>query len=253
MNSIDERAQAFLTQLRREPEVWGCLLLGSRGKQFHRPTSDYDLTVVVADGQRQALSRRLEPADGKDLDIVFISMAEFRDYAAWGSDSQWDRYDFAHYHVLWDPHGVVDALAAEKGTIPPAVWWSFMAGSLDGYINAVFRSVKCWSRDDSLGSHLEGAASIPLLLDVVFGLEHRLKPFAGYLVQELEVYPLQGLPWSYQELLHNITTVLRHGDVEAQQRLLRVVELTARARGFDDVFDAWDGKDQWAMTYTRHS
>ncbi len=248
--SFQQNFDRIVKAIIADPAVIGCLLLGSRGKQFHRPDSDYDLTVIVSRPNQVApLERNLAALPKEGVDVAIMDLDRFREYAAWGGPEHWDRYDFAHFQLLWDPTGEVLEIAKSKGLVPPEICSDFIAQSLDGYINAVFRAVKCRARRQRWGGQLEAAASTGPLLDALFAFEHRVKPFYGYLEQELVYYPLRVLPWPVQDFLQYVTAASR-GELTALQQLLRGIETLSREQGFDWVFDAWEGQDRWAAHYS---
>jgi len=133
--------------------------------------------------------------------------------------------------------------------IPESERHDFIASSLDDYINYVFRSVKCFRNQNIFGARLEASASIPSLLDVLFALHNRLRPFYGYLEKELKAYSLEKLPWPADEFLKKILLILSTADIKIQQEILKAMEKLSRREGFGKVFDDWKGKNKWAMTY----
>ena len=102
--------------------------------------------------------------------------------------------------------------------------------SLDGYVNQVYRCVK--SRRDGFADAalLDELESVPWLLETVFALHGRLRPYNKYLRWELERFPLPD-PWN---------EALRPGQVGAASlRLFPAMEALVRRRGHGDVLDEW--------------
>jgi hypothetical protein len=230
-----------------QSDILGLILVGSRGKGFENEHSDYDVVMVAKADAVSALVRKYAAIDNVDLSIY--SLADFRTYAGWASPEEWDRYNYAHARILVDKTGGLEALVQEKGSIPKDKRAPFIDGWLDGYINGVYRSVKCIRACNRVGAHLEAANAILALLTVVFALNGRHRPFPGYLEKELEMYPLEHLPWPATDFVAMISRVLTDADLRTQQELLIGVEKTARESGHGHVFDAWKGKDRWAMTF----
>lgn len=251
MKKTTEQFQSIVQDAKANPDILGCVLVGSRGKGFENEYSDYDALLVARDGVAKKLKDQFERMTLPDIDLVVVSLAEYKTYAAWGGADEWDRYDYAHAKVLVDKSGVIKKLTDEKGKIPKKVLKRFVACSLDGYINAVFRSVKCIRNKNQAGARLEAASSIPFLLDVVFGLNGRVKPFFGYLEREMKEYPLKKFPWRTADFVRDILSILETADLKTQQELLKAVERLARKEGFGKVFDAWEGKDRWAMEFKK--
>ncbi|HEY1710923.1 MAG TPA: hypothetical protein VGG10_21845 [Rhizomicrobium sp.] len=140
-------------------------------------------------------------------------------------------------------------LAAEKGRIPPDKLSEAIDTAIDAYVNGVYRAVKCIRNDNVLGAQLEAANSMLDLLTLIFALNGRHRPFLGYFEKELALYPLDDLPWSPAAFIGAIRRVLESADLETQQMLLIGMEAFCRARGHGRIFDSWNGKDRWAMTY----
>ena len=241
--------QALLREAEGDEHVLGSFLGGSRGKGYHHPQSDYDVTIVVADDVAHEYGRRLGAAHVPGMDVRVRSLSEFRGYAAWLSEAHWDRYDFTHVRALVDRTGEIQRLIDEKGSVPAAGRDGFIQAQLDGYLNAFFRSVKCVATADAVGMRLEAAASLPHLLNALFALHGRATPFPGYLVRELARVPLDRWPWTTGTLIECLLTILGGGDLRTQQELARTVERVFRGAGYDQVFDAWAWKDRWAMQF----
>lgn len=241
--------QALLREAEGDEHVVGFFLGGSRGKGYHHPQSDYDVTIVVADDVADEYARRLGTVHAPGMDVSVRSLSDFRDYAEWLGEAHWDRYDFTHVRALVDRTGEIQKLIDEKGSVPAAERDAFIQGQLDGYLNAFFRSVKCVARADAVGMRLEAAASLPHVLNALFALHGRGTPFPGYLVQELARMPLDKWPWPTDTLLECLLTILGRGDLRVQQELARTVERVFRGAGYDRVFDDWAGKDRWAMQF----
>jgi hypothetical protein len=237
----------ILEDARTNPAILGLILSGSRGKGFENAYSDYDL-IMIAAGDAVA-TFRAKYAGARDIDLTVCSLAQFRDYAQWGSAEAWDRYTFAHVKVLVDKTGTLAGLAAEKGRIPPDKLAGAIDTAIDAYVNGVYRAVKCIRNGNALGARLEAANAMLDLLTLVFALNGRHRPFLGYLEKELSLYPLDELPWSVDAFAGAIARVLDSADLETQQMLLADTEKFCRARGHGHMFDSWSGKDRWTMTW----
>ncbi len=231
-----------------DQDVLGLLLQGSRGKGFDNEFSDYDVYFIVKDDAvASSVAMYQEPYPDDDISVEAFS--DFEGYAEWGSEAVWDRYDFAHVEVLIDRVGNLKELANNKGHIPDEKQKEFLMYWLDGYINGVYRSVKCWRAQNILGARLEASNAVNDLLTVVFAFEKRHRPFLGYIEKELINFPLLELPWDVKAFIEMITRVLSDGNLETQQELLKGIEKLSREKGYGQVFDEWKGKDKWAMMY----
>lgn len=141
-------------------------------------------------------------------DLWVISLSYFKDYAAIGSPHEWDKYNFTHLKVLIDRNCRIQKLVDEKGKIPEDKVPNYVSNSLDGYINYVFRSVKCFRDGNIVGARLEAAGSVPLFLKVIFGLEGRITPYYKYLEWELEKFPLKKFPMTSKDIIENLLIIL---------------------------------------------
>ena len=245
-----ERFKALLHRARTDDNVIGFFLGGSRGKGFETEHSDYDITMVVKNDAAKAYKEEFaEEDDG--IDIGVFSLSEFETYANWKEVHHWNRYNFAYVRALVDKTGEIQSLIDKKGAIPDDKRDECINAQLDAYINGLFRSVKAFRRNDTVGMRLESAASIPNLLNALFALEGRIAPFPDYLVQELRVRPLQRFPWSSERLLEALLRILETGDLGTQQTMAVTVERVFRQYGYSEVFDAWEGQDRWAMGFNR--
>lgn len=245
----DEQFAQLLEEAKTNPDIIGFFLGGSRGKGFENEQSDYDPRMIVKKEVAKTYHEKYESMVLEEIDLVVMSLSEFRDYALWGTPEAGYRYDFTHVKALVDKTGEVQKLIDDKGSIPDDNRNDFIAQTLDAYINGVYRSVKCFRNQNETGARLEASTSIPYLLDLVFALHNRPKPFYGYLERELKAYPLEKLPWSGEEFLEKLLTILSNADPETQQEILKTVEKLFRKEGFGRVFDNWEGKDKWTMTY----
>jgi len=245
----DQQFRDLWKEAKANPDIIGFFLGGSRGKGFQNSHSDYDLRMIVKDESAKTYQRKYEKITFKEIDLVVLSLSEFRTYALWGSPESWDRYDFTHVKALVAKRSEIQKIIDEKGSIPKERQHDFIVYSLDAYINGVFRSVKCFRNQNETGARLEASTSLPYLLDLVFVLHRRPKPFYGYLERELKKYPLKKLPWSGKSFSKMLLTILSTADLKTQQKMLKAIEKLFRKEGFGHVFDGWEGKDTWTMNY----
>ena len=239
----------ILKEAQADNNVLVFILLGSRGKRFENELSDYDVLMVVKDEvAKEYIAKYDVPL--KNMDMPVQGLSEFRNYVKWGGpETTWERYDFTHHIILIDRAGEIAKIAQEIGIIPSEIQHDFIYKSLDAYVNAAFRSVKAWKNKNPIGAQLEAASSIPYFLDALFGVYGRPKPYYGYLEKELEKYPLEGMSWQSNELVQTLLPILKTADLGVQQKLLKESEQFFRQKGFGKMFDAWEGKDKWAMEW----
>lgn len=232
-----------------DPNILGLILQGSRGKGFETDDSDYDVQIVVKDGTEEMYKKKYQK-NVENADAWTHSLSQLKTCNAWNGPEHWDRYDYLHVKILVDKtDGLIQKLCGEKGHIPPEEKDAYVRGRLDAYLDSFFRSVKAYKKGNKSGSLLRAAGSVPFLLDVVFGLNGRHTPFLDYLEQELQTYPLEKLPWNPADFYNNVIGIVSTGSITAQQEVAKALETWARKEGYGDVFDAWEGKDRWAMEY----
>jgi len=247
-----EQFQSIVKQVDSDPNVIGLFLSGSRGKELHNEYSDYDFRIILNDNTPQEVKTKFEKYDELDgLDCGIYTLSELKEYAELGTECEWDRYSFAHVKVTIDKtDGELQRIIDEKGKIPKNHLQKYISGYLDGYINAVYRSMKCLRDNYTFGFRLEAASSISSFLICAFAVhDRRLSPYPKYIQFELEKYPLTKFPWTSKVLIDKIQKILETGDYKIQQELLIEMEKIMRKEGFGDVFDSWEGQDKWTMTF----
>ncbi|GAB1818960.1 hypothetical protein [Herbidospora sp. RD11066] len=219
---------AFVDLATADPAVVGLVLKGSHAHDdMVTEHSDHDLYVVVADGATTDLVR-FTGHRSPYLDLVVLSLAEFREVPAF------ERYALARARVVLDrlDGGIAGVLAAIARVGPDeAGQW------LDAYANSLYRSVKNDRDGHALAARLDAADGIRFLLEALFALDGRPRPYNKYLTWELARYPLPG--WDTAALLEAVGHISATGDALAQQRLFAQVEAAARRAGHGAVLDAW--------------
>jgi hypothetical protein len=222
---------------KRDPNVVGLFLGGSRGKGLPSEYSDYDVYLIV-DKKVGQYRRRFPLRRGDDPEVIVLSLAEFRRHAAIGSEDEWNRYTFAHVTAELDRTGEIQQLLDEKGSLPKDAARAIAAEALDAYINQYYRSAKNFRDGDELAGRFDAAESVPYLLVALFALHERVRPYNKYLRWELDQHPLPGAEWSASRLLPLLEGVVA-GDLSAQRLLFQDVERLARERGHGDVVERW--------------
>jgi predicted nucleotidyltransferase len=243
--------EKILRDARENENILGLVLLGSRGKGFHNEHSDYDMVMVAKDEMTTDIHDSYEVQDLDNVDLAIYSLSDFKKYAGWESAETWDRYDYAHTEILVDKTGELPEVIKAKGYIPEDKKKEFVEHWIDGYVNGVFRSVKCIRNNNQFGAHLEAINSMLDFFTLVFGLNGRHRPFLGYIEKELEKYPLELSPLPKQELIEKVEEILSTADLKTQQELLVAIEKLCREHGYGHVFDGWEGKDKWTITYKK--
>ena len=246
---VEDLRKKFLAEAAADSNILGLFSTGSCGKEMTTDESDFDVTMIVKDETIKEYQNKYKGIGGVMCDLSVKTMNGFKDDAAWGGPMVWDRYNYTHLKAEVDKTGEIQKIIDEKGVIPLNKREEFISTSLDGFINQVYRSVKCWRDGNQIASGLEAADGIPSLLQAIFGLEGRVKPFYKYLDWELTNYPLKKIPWSKDEFISIILKIVQTGDLSAQQTVLKSVEDIFRKEGFNQVFDSWEEMLPWMESF----
>ncbi|WP_031482998.1 hypothetical protein [Streptomyces bicolor] len=228
---------AFVELAAADSAVVGLVLKGSRAHDgMVTRHSDHDLYVIVADDARTDLTRFAGHRTAR-LDLVIVSLTEFRAAGMPG----FERYALARAQVVLDRlDGGIARILADKARLNAGEAFRDASGLLDAYANSLYRSVKNHRDGHALAARLDAADSIRFLLELLFALDRRPRPYNRYLEWELARHPLPG--WETDTLLHAVDRISATGDVALQQQLFTLVEAAARAAGHGEVLDAW-GED----------
>ncbi|MFI0243150.1 hypothetical protein [Streptomyces sp. NPDC016845] len=232
---------AFVELAATDPAVVGLVLKGSRAHEgMTTKHSDHDLYVVLADHATTNLTR-FTGHRTPELDLVVLSLDEFRAAGMPG----FERYALARAQVVLDRlDGAITQILAEKARLDTDEAFREADESLDAYANSLYRSVKNDRDGHTLAARLDAADSIRALLDLLFALNRRPRPYNKYLEWELARFPLPG--WDIGTLLGAADRIAGTGDVSVQRRLFAQVEAEARQAGHGAVLDAW-GEDLHLM------
>jgi len=224
---------AFLEEARADPDIFGVVLVGSRGKgAYVGEGSDHDTWVVVRDPA--AYAERYPSRRGDPVEYILVSLEAFRRYALPGESSRWDAYSFAHVEPLLDKlDGEIARLVREKPLAAPGA----AEEALDGYINLYYRSARNHAAGREVEARLDAAESMPWLLEFVFAAAGRVRPFNKWLLWELEQHPLDP---HWDDLVPAVLRVVSTGGLAEQRSVFRRVEEYARQHGLGEVVDAWE-------------
>jgi hypothetical protein len=193
------------------------------------------LYVILADDAQTDLTR-FAGHRTPELDLVIISLSEFR-----MAPPGFERYALARAVVMLDRlNGGIARILADRARLDADDAFRSSAEWLDAYANSLYRSVKNDRDGQALAARLDAADSIRYLLELLFTLDRRPRPYNKYLTWELSRYPLPG--WGTSELLDTVDHIARTGDADSQRSLFARVEAAARQAGHSEVLDAW-GED----------
>jgi hypothetical protein len=215
-----------------------CAVVGLvlKGSQTHEGMvteySDHDLYVILADGAASDLTR-FTGHHTPELDLVIIPFAEFR-----APGLRIERYGLARARVVLDRlDGGIAEILATKAQLGTDEAFRDSGEWLDAYSNSLYRSVKNDRDGHALAARLDAADSIQFLLELLFALERRPRPYNKYLEWELARYPLPD--WDTEMLLDAVDRISATGEVSLQRRLFARVEAVVRRAGHGALLDDW--------------
>ncbi|MEP7738823.1 nucleotidyltransferase domain-containing protein [Nocardioides sp. 31GB23] len=181
------------------------VLSGSVGRGTATSRSDVDVYVVLTD--QGMAGRRTRHADV--LDEIPVPVSELDDLPVFGTEGWYHRWSYAWAPVLLDRSGgrVADAVRRQAGVdADEAESILIEHDRLDGWLNYAYRALKNDRDGRRLERRLDAAESVPWLLDVVFSLAGRVRPYHKYLPWELRAHPLPG--WDGERLLELVVGTL---------------------------------------------
>lgn len=220
----------------------GLILSGSAGRGMTTERSDVDLYVVLTDDGMEQRATVHSPA----VDEIPVSLSELEEVPVFGSEGWWFRWSFAWAPVLLDrTEGQLPAALHRLATVDADEAESILVehDRLDGWLNYAYRALKNDRDGRVVERRLDAAESMPWLLDVIFSLAGRVRPYHKYLPWELRTHPLPD--WDGDELLRLIESIL-DGDPDAIRATFERIEPLCSA--FDrqrpkpvlkPIIDAW--------------
>jgi hypothetical protein len=212
----------------------GLVLSGSAARGMATERSDLDVYVVLDDGA--ARERRTDRT--VSVDEIPVALSELERVPPFGSVDWWSRWSFAWAPTLLDrTGGRIPAAAHRQATLTPEEADGVLVDHdrLDGWVNFAYRSLKSDRDGRPREGRLDAAESVPWLLDVVFALAGRVRPYNKYLPWELRQHPLDDWP---ADLLLSLLDRTLDGDPAALR------ETFGRVRACCATYDAERGHDR---------
>ncbi len=223
------------TELRSANFVLGLLLAGSAAKGLEAPASDVDVYIIVSNDQSQLEIERYKKAWQEKykklkLDLsnnAVQTLGSFSDYAAIGTPYEWDRYNIARCQLLFDKtNGELTKIWRRKRKLSKQEQAILIENNIGAYINLCYRSMKSADRGDQKTARLDAAESLLYLLNVLFALHGRVRPYNTYLEWEIENYPL-GMKLIPDSKLCAVITKSVNADPASQKFLYSEIEKLA--------------------------
>ena len=244
----DAAVQALVELVARDdPAVIGIILTGSAARGMATEHSDVDV-IVVRD--EEGVNAR-EVARSSAIDEIPMTLAELEAVKPVSSEEAWERWSFAWTQILRDSSGgrVSDAVR-RQATLSEQEIRDLLIGRsrLDEFINFAYRALKSHREGRREAARLDSAESVVSMLDVVFALSGRTRPYNKYLAWELSEHPLPGADWQDGQLLQCVDGLLGRSE-DAIRASFLAVEKACRAYdrrpGHDEmskVIDDWGGE-----------
>jgi predicted nucleotidyltransferase len=235
--SIEQAYREFLAAASADDNVVGVVLSGSRGAGvFVTERSDFDVFVIL----RLPDDRwRFEYAS--PVEMVSMTIEEFRRYALPGGRDAWNRPAFLYAKVEIDRlDGAIGQIVERKRRLTTEEARTIASEALDDYINTLFRSLRNLEAGRDLEGRLDAIESVSPLLTTAFALDGRVRPFNKWLRHELEREPL-----GIEGLLDRIARILGTPEPGELRAAFREMERHARARGHGSVVDSWEPNLRW--------
>ncbi|WP_165355978.1 nucleotidyltransferase domain-containing protein [Nocardioides ganghwensis] len=222
-------------------ELLGLVLSGSAARDLATGLSDLDVMVVLTD--RAAADRSTEKS--QEVDEIVEAWSDLTTVAPFGTEYWWYRWSYAWAPVLLDRTGGALADAVRRqATLSPDEADAVLVDHdrLDGWLNFAYRALKNDRDGRAVEARLDAAESVPWLLDVVFAMAGRVRPYNKYLPWELREHPLEG--WAADDLLGLVQRTL-DGDASAVRETFARVRTACtahdRRRGHTRTTDMVDG------------
>ncbi|GID29939.1 hypothetical protein [Paractinoplanes brasiliensis] len=238
----------LLTDLARRNEVdhgadfLGLVLSGSAGRGVATDRSDLDVYVVLTD----AGMRGRQTSRSSAVDEISVTISSLERVPQFGTNGWWFRWSFAWAPVLLDrTEGRLQPALRRQATVTADEAESILVehDRLDGWLNYAYRALKNDRDGRPLERRLDAAESMPWLLDVIFTLAGRVRPYHKYLPWELRQHPLPH--WHAEELLALLTATL-DGDpstirttFERVERLCTTFDNERTEPVLTPVIDSW--------------
>ena len=238
----EARFDELLQTARADESILGVILYGSRAAGlFVREDSDWDVWLIVRVGAFADYEERYDSDHGDAVEIGTDTVEGLRAHGEPGTPHAWNRYAFRHAQVLVDKlDGEIEAIVDSKRALPEDAARSIAAAALDAYVNSTYRSLKAHRLGEVIGAHLDAADAASHLLDALFALRGRVRPWSKYLRWELELEPLaEGPSWRADVFLERLESLLHEPSPAHQQQLFRDIEEVARSSGHGSVMDSW--------------
>lgn len=239
-NELPAEAVEALDEIlnRDDPHLVGILLSGSAARGMATKRSDIDITLYYDQEMELGVTR------SRFIDEVRGPIDGWSEPASFGTDAWYQRWASAWPLILRDtPDGKVARQALARATLTEDEQWPIVLDRVDGYLNLVYRALKSHRDGRILERDLDAMESVPWLLDTIFPICGRVRPYNKYLAWELREHPLPVPEWSAEFLIPQIQATIA-GDIEAIRDVFAVIERECLA--FDAAHNSVRLRDTFA-------
>lgn len=237
----DKEYQEIVEKIKQDKNVLAFWLDGARGKGVVTKKSDYDGKMIVKNDVVRVYKKRYGSKQNPEIEISVMSVKELKEYAKYGSDLSWDRYNFAHLKVMFDRTGKIQKIIDGKSKLSKKEKDITIKNSLGAFINQVYRLEKDIRDKNLWAAKLEAIEAIPFFLEAIFALEGKVRPYNKHLSWELDNYPLNIFPWRKGELIRKLKSVIGKGQLHILHKLLVTIRPIFKSQGYKKEFDEWKG------------
>ena len=239
----EARFDELLETARADESILGLILYGSRAAgMFVREDSDWDVWLIVRVGAFADYEERYDSDHGDAVEIGTDTVEGLRAHGEPGTSHAWNRYAFRHAQVLVDKlDGEIERDRRQQASAARGCrsLRSPRRHSTPTSTAPIGRS-KAHRLGEVIGAHLDAADAASHLLDALFALRGRVRPWSKYLRWELELEPLaEGPRWRADVFLERLESLLHEPSPAHQQQLFRDIEEVARSSGHGSVMDSW--------------
>lgn len=222
---------------RNDPSILGIVLSGSAARGMATIHSDVDV-MVIRDEHAKAAPRDVMRSTA--IDEIPKTLAEIETVKPVDSDGAWERWSYAWALVMKDTSdGRIASAVQRQAILDDAEIHHVLVNlsRLDEFINYTYRALKSHRDQRKDAARLDSAECVRPLLDIVFALCGRVRPYNKYLAWELEEHPLPSAEWQDGRLLSYVNGLL-DGEEAAVCKVFQAVERECLA------YDRRSGRDE---------
>jgi hypothetical protein len=192
----------------------GIVLTGSAARGLATDQSDVDVLAIL-----EYVDRAGTPwVHSAALEVIPLTLEHIESVASFGAPEWGYRWTYAWAPILLDRTGGRIQAALERQTrltLQEANAILVGHSQLDAWINLLYRALKSARGGNGLEVRLDGAESVPMLLDVVFALHGLVRPYNKYLRWSLQNHPIPS--WPADDLLGLLQRTMA-GDADAMRQ-----------------------------------